>query len=136
MRIIHSYCFAKCAMLAYHLGLELRGGLKLRGWGYYLLYPLNTPLCTLIHPFYPFSPFFFFPTPNFFPQQSFTFFPTTKDIFLENSMVLGKQVKDYWGKNEGLGKMKKGENDFPSYFSPNPQIYIFSQAAIFLLNGS
>ena len=27
-------------------------------------------------------------------------------------MVAGKQVKDCWGKNEGVGKMKKGEYGF------------------------
>ena len=33
-------------------------------------------------------------------------------------MVEGKQVKDCWGKNEGVGKMKKMENGFThSYFS-------------------
>ena len=41
-------------------------------------------------------------------------------------MVVGKQVKDCWGKNEGLGKMKKGENGFPpSYFFPKSSVFIF-----------
>ena len=32
MRKKHTYCFDNCAMLPYHLGLELRGGgLRLRG---------------------------------------------------------------------------------------------------------
>ena len=28
-------------------------------------------------------------------------------------MVVGKQVKDCWGKNEGVGKMKKERMVFP-----------------------
>ena len=31
----------------------------------------------------------------------------------KNTMIVGKQVKDCWGKNEGVGKMKKGETGFP-----------------------
>ena len=41
-------------------------------------------------------------------------------------MVVGKQVKDCWGKNEGVERMKKGENGFsPSYFFPKSSVIIF-----------
>ena len=51
-------------------------------------------------------------------------------------MVVGKQLKDCWGKNEGVGKMK--EVEWVSPFLLFPQIlsfYIFSPAASFPLNG-
>ena len=63
------------------------GGWNSGGWGNTSFTPLNTPLCTLIHPF---SPFFIFPTPYFFPQQSFTSFPTTKEFFFPENSVCGE----------------------------------------------
>ena len=40
-------------------------------------------------------------------------------------MVVGKQVKDCWGK-KGDGENEKEGNGFPpSYFSPNPQFLYF-----------
>ena len=40
-------------------------------------------------------------------------------------MVVGKQVKDCWGK-KGVGKMKKEKMVFPLLiFSPNPQFLYF-----------
>ena len=43
-------------------------------------------------------------------------------------MVVGKQVKDCWGENEGMGKMKKGEWFSPFLFYPQIlSFYIFPQ---------
>jgi len=40
-------------------------------------------------------------------------------------MVVGKQVKDCWGKKGG-GENEKGENGFPpSYFFPKSSVFIF-----------
>ena len=40
-------------------------------------------------------------------------------------MVVGKQVKDSWGKKGG-GENEKGENGFPlSYFLPKSSVFIF-----------
>ena len=61
----------------------------------------------------------------FFPQQSFTGFPTTIVFSREYSMVGGRQVKDCWGK-KGVGKMEKEKMVFPLLiFSPNPQFLYF-----------
>ena len=63
--------------------------------------------------------FFHFPHPSFFPQESFTSLHNYRFFFTENSMVVEKQLKDCWGKNEGLGKMKKGRKWFSrSLFFP------------------
>ena len=97
--------------------------------------PLNTPLCTLIHPFYP---FFIFPTPHFFPQQSFTSFPTTIEFFPGKFYGCGEAGKGLLGKKmRGWGKWKNEKMVFLLLiFSPNPQFLYFSPAAIFPLNGS
>ena len=56
-----------------------------------------------------------------------------KDILGKNTMVVGKQVKDCWGKNEGLGKMRMVS---PFLFFPKIlSFYIFSPAASFPLKG-
>ena len=48
-------------------------------------------------------------------------------------MVVGKQVKDCWGK-KGLGKMKKEKMVFPLLiFSQILSFYIFSQQPVFPL---
>ena len=43
--------------------------------------------------------FIHFPQPSFFPQQSFTCFPTTIEFFREKYMVVWQEVKDYLRKN-------------------------------------
>ena len=48
-----------------------RGGWNSGGWGYYLLYPPEYAT-VYTHPFYPFSPFSFFPHLIFFPSSPFT----------------------------------------------------------------
>ena len=54
----------------------------------------------------PFSNFSFSPPPHF-TQQSFTCFSTTIEFSRENTMVLGKQIKDCWGKKWGVRKNEK-----------------------------
>ena len=103
-----------------------RGGWNSGGGGITSFTPLNTPLCTLIHPFYPsFSPLLIF-----FPQQSSTSFPTSIEFFSRKFYGCGEAGKGLLGK-----KRRK-------WFSPIlffPQIlsfYIFSPTASFPLNGS
>ena len=82
--------------------------------------------------------FFLFFHPRFFPQQSFTCFPTTIVFFPGKFYGCGEAGKGLLGKkNEGLGKMKKGEWFSPFLFFPQIlSFYIFSPATIFPLNGS
>jgi len=114
MRKIHTYCFDKCAMLPYHLGLELRGGAETQG-GYYLLYPPWIRHC--VHSFILFILFLLFsfsPHLIFFPSS-----PLPPSPFPENSMVVGKQVKDCWEKKRGVGENEKGRKWFsPFLFFP------------------
>ena len=110
-----------------------RGGWNSGGGGITSFTPLNTPLCTLIHPFYPsFSPLLIF-----FPQQSSTSFPTSIEFFSRKFYGCGEAGKGLLGKkNEGLGKMKREKIVFPFLFFPQIlSFYIFSPAASFPLNG-
>ena len=77
-----------------------------------------------------FSSFFNFPTPLFFPQQSFTCFPKTKEFSRKNTMVVGKRTVGET--NKGVGKRKKGENGFlPSYFFPKSSVFTFFPSSQF-----
>ena len=72
----NTYCFDKCAMLPYHLGLELRG------WGYYLLYPPEyATMCT--HSFH-------IPHTSLFSPAVLYLLPHNHRIFREkNAIVVG-----------------------------------------------
>ena len=51
-------------------------------------------------------------------------------------MVVGKQAKDYWGKNEGSGKMRRRKWLSPFFFSHNPKFLYFFPSSHFPLNES
>ena len=69
--------------------------------------------------------FSFSPTPHFFPQQSFTCFPTTIVFFPRIFYGCGEAGKGLLGKKGG-GENEKGENGFPpSYFFPKSSVFIF-----------
>ena len=98
-----------------------RGGWNSGGGGITSFTPLNTPLCTLIHPFYPsFSPLLIF-----FPQQSSTSFPTSIEFFSRKFYGCGEAGKGLLGKKRGWGKWKRRKWFSPSYFFPKSSVFIF-----------
>ena len=73
--------------------------------------------------FLSFLSIFHFPNTSFFSPAVLYLLPNNYRIFFpENSMVVGKQVKDCWGKNEGVEKI---------IFSPNPQFLYFLPSSHF-----
>ena len=99
-----------------------RGGWNSGGGGITSFTPLNTPLCTLIHPFYPsFSPLLIF-----FPQQSSTSFPTSIEFFSRKFYGCGEAGKGLLGKKmRGWGKWKVRKWFSPFFFPPKSSVFIF-----------
>ena len=111
-----------------------RGAESQGGGGITSFNPLKYATVYTHSSFLSFLSIFHFPNTSFFSPAVLYLLPNNYRIFLtENSMVVvGKQVKDCWGKNEGLGKMNKREDGFPpSYFFPKSSVFIFFPSSTF-----